>query len=373
MSALHDEVFIEIDSARKLLAEFKRRPEGSPTDAVPKAGNTADDPDFEVMASADLPEEPQDAADILRELAEAQAMERAAAEETLRKASEKEGAATGAVIIRRDAPPSDSIRHIWFPGIGAGHVWYFSTESERCGPVTFKELRKMAASGVLDPRMDMVWKKGTPDWKPAGLVDGLFERNIVIEQAAVKPAPRPSPLKSLRSFALIEKLTSSRIKWPGVGRRVLLPVVLLFPVLWHQLLTLSYPFLASWLGTKAVEVLHPILAIVPPLILAGLVLNRMSNLGMNRWWSLAVMVPLLNLWVAFRCLFCPAGYAYHRKMDRTGIILLAVTVLLTPFMWQTLRKHPVVIYNAYLRTGLRTVVEHAELIALPHTPDSSLE
>jgi hypothetical protein len=108
------------------------------------------------------------------------------------------------------------------------------------------------------------------------------------------------------------------------------------------------------------------LAIVPPLVLAGLLLNRLTNLGMNRWWSIAIMVPLLNLWVAFRCLFCPAGYVYHRKMDKSGLVLITATVLITPFMWQALLKHPVTTYSAYLRTGLRTVVECAGEIARPY-------
>jgi hypothetical protein len=197
-----------------------------------------------------------------------------------------------------------------------------------------KDLRTMAASGVLDPRLDMVWKKGTPEWKQAGLVDGLFERNFIHEEVAATPAARTAPVKLLRSFALIEKLTSRNLHWPGAGRRVLLPGVLLFPFLWKYLLSFIHPFLTSQFGMKLMEILYPLLAIVPPVVLAVLVLNRLTNLGMNRWWSLAIMIPLLNLWVAFLCLFCPAGYAYHRKMDKTGLALIAAFALILPFTWQ---------------------------------------
>ena len=36
---------------------------------------------------------------------------------------------------------------------------------------------------------------------------------------------------------------------------------------------------------------------------------------------MAYFVPILNMWVGFRCFACPAGYAYHKKMDGPGIVL----------------------------------------------------
>ncbi|MGL5019037.1 MAG: hypothetical protein ACRDBP_12950, partial [Luteolibacter sp.] len=38
----------------------------------------------------------------------------------------------------------------------------------------------------------------------------------------------------------------------------------------------------------------------------------------------------VNLWVAYRCLACPPGYAHHRKLDRSGVataISLGVAIL----------------------------------------------
>jgi hypothetical protein len=40
---------------------------------------------------------------------------------------------------------------------------------------------------------------------------------------------------------------------------------------------------------------------------------------MSRWWYLAVFAPILNLWLGYRCVACPPGYAYYKKMDAAGI------------------------------------------------------
>ena len=45
---------------------------------------------------------------------------------------------------------------------------------------------------------------------------------------------------------------------------------------------------------------------------------------MSRWWYLAVFAPVLNLWVGYRCVACPSGYAHHKKMDVPGIALAAL-------------------------------------------------
>jgi hypothetical protein len=373
MSASHDEIFNEIDSARKLLAEFKSRPNGSAraAQAMDSAGEAVPETRAgEEAESAALEEnqaEPrEDAAVILEELAEARAEERAAAKELIRKASEKQDAASHADPGQQKPPPLDAVRYTWFPGIGASHVWYFTAGRERCGPVTFKDLRTMAASGVLDPRLDMVWKKGMPEWKQAGVVDGLFERNLIKEEVAAAPPPRTAAVKPLRSSALLEKLASGNIHWPGIGRRILVPGVLLFPILWNRLLFFASPLLESQLGFQLMNIIHPSLAIVPPVVLAFLMLNRLANVGMNRWWSLAIMIPLLNCWIAFLCLFCPAGYAYHRKIDKSGLIMIAAFAVILPFTWQDLPKHPVATYSAYLQTGIRSVALRVEKIVLPH-------
>ena len=68
----------------------------------------------------------------------------------------------------------------------------------------------------------------------------------------------------------------------------------------------------------------PYAAFLPLVIVIHFGLKRLVNLGMSRMWCLAFFAPFLNLWVGYRCLACPAGYAYHKKLDGPGIALAVV-------------------------------------------------
>ena len=51
--------------------------------------------------------------------------------------------------------------------------WYYARNHERRGPIPFAKLKAMAADGWLR-REDLVWGAGSPDWRPAGDIQGLF-------------------------------------------------------------------------------------------------------------------------------------------------------------------------------------------------------
>jgi hypothetical protein len=54
----------------------------------------------------------------------------------------------------------------------ATDAWFYSQKGERFGPVTFPELKTLAAGTELSPRNDVVWTHGMADWAPAGEIDG---------------------------------------------------------------------------------------------------------------------------------------------------------------------------------------------------------
>ena len=51
--------------------------------------------------------------------------------------------------------------------------WHYSTgDDHQAGPISAKELNRLAASGELKPD-DLVWKEGMPEWTPANRLKGL--------------------------------------------------------------------------------------------------------------------------------------------------------------------------------------------------------
>jgi len=198
-------------------------------------------------------------------------------------------------------------------------AWFYTREGEKTGPVTFSELKIKATEGTLNPRLDMAWSQGMETWLPLGEIEGLFERRTAPDPQD-NPAPPADPYRSPQqgaSASLVGKDTG----WPGARRRSFIFMCLVFPVGWGLGLAAGKTFLSEQLGPQIALVALPLANLLP--LIAGLIfsLKRLVNLGMSRWWYLGNFVPFLNFWVGFRCFACPAGYAFHKKLDGAGVFL----------------------------------------------------
>lgn len=201
-------------------------------------------------------------------------------------------------------------------------AWYFTREGERIGPVTIADLRVKVAEGTLNPRLDLVWTYGMAEWKPAGEIDGLFERpSLPPPQISLAPATDSYvPPKNEAVADSVSRITD----WPGARRRSFLFATLLFPIGWQFVIASSTGFLTQQLGSQIMGMISLGAVGVPWLVAIYYGLQRLVNLGMSRWWYLANCVPILNLWIGYRSFACPAGYAYHKKLDGAGIFLAIV-------------------------------------------------
>ena len=197
--------------------------------------------------------------------------------------------------------------------------WFFTVDGERTGPVSFGDLRVKAANGELNPRFDMVWTHGMDDWKPSGEIDGLFEKRIAAAAPEVS-VPAADPYKAPTQNSVAEAMGSEG-EWPGVRRRMFLIMTIIFPILWNLGFTLGAGFLGQQLGPEIMMVVTLAAMIVPLIVGIYFGLQRLANLGMSRWWYLGHFVPILQLWVGYRSIACPAGYAYHKKLDGVGWVL----------------------------------------------------
>lgn len=315
----------------------------------------------EVRPAPEPAESGWNAMTILKGLSKLRAKERSAAEELIRKAHEVRDQTPVELDELKHSPeqPDAPILGMWAPSLGATQVWYFTSGGTRCGPVTFGELRTMAASRVLDPRLDMVWKEGMEGWKQAGLLDGLFERRSApAETQEIRVGKKTRTVAALPTD-LTAALASKLMHWPGVGRLPLWLGLLLFPVLWSQLLGWSKPALFATFGGAWVSKLLPFATIVPVAVLFYLVLMRLVNVGMSRWWALVLAIPVLNLWVGFRCLVCPSGFAHHRRLDRLGMAIALTVVVIIPAVLYLKLENPGWLSPAQLRTTLHHLIEGA--------------
>jgi uncharacterized membrane protein YhaH (DUF805 family) len=201
-------------------------------------------------------------------------------------------------------------------------AWFYTREGERLGPVSFADLRIKAAEGGLNPRLDMAWTQGMGEWKPAGEIEGLFERRASSETRE-SLAPPAGSYKAPQLEAEPGQMGKDD-GWPGSRRRSYLFMTLIFPGLWGYGLGAGTDFLTAQLGPEVANVAIPALYLLPLLLVVAFSISRLANLGMSRWWFLGNLIPLLNVWLWYRCFACPAGYAYHKKLDGIGIFLALI-------------------------------------------------
>lgn len=89
-----------------------------------------------------------------------------------------------------------------------------------------------------------------------------------------------------------------------------------------------FHFFVSAIATERSPVLVlPITLLVAAL---GMVLCyfRLKNIGMNPWWCLLLIVPLVNLVIGARCLIFQQGYHDSRKLDTAGKVMAGIVGLL---------------------------------------------
>lgn len=208
-------------------------------------------------------------------------------------------------------------------------AWFFTRNGEQLGPVSLADLRIKASNRELDPRQDMVWCSGMAEWKPAGEIDGLFERREA--QASPVAAQAMAPASNPYDASIDEtpeSVLAREADWPGVKRFGYIAGSIAFGVLSGVLPMILLPVIQPTLGEAntvwallGVQVLMAVLSI-------ALVGKRFLNLGMTAWWLLGIPVPILGWWLGYRLFACPPGYAMHRKMDGVGIFLAIVYWLL---------------------------------------------
>jgi len=265
-----------------------------------------------------------------------------------------------------------------------GGDWHFTHEGERLGPVTWSALKALAEDGGLNPRLDLVWNATLADWTPAGNIEGLFKTRATISTSIPNPITSerskpvvgasqatmwryypgcgrssylltvlmlglavyllhlvvdpsfqhflrtwkgfpepPSPLKELGDSPMVQSIArilplmltiwlrrNTSFDYESHPREHVVAVIFIFVSIIVTRIFLPDSMWLLWIfGSLALWVM------------VWMTFQRLSNLGMSRWWALAQILPFLNLWIQYRLLACPSGYALSRKHDGIGIAL----------------------------------------------------
>lgn len=207
-----------------------------------------------------------------------------------------------------------------------GGAWFYTREGEKNGPVRYVDLQLKVKVSGLDPLLDMVWTQGMAEWKPSGEIEGLFTRatSVTPRDAIVMQADPTSPPAQGGGVERME----NHARWPGVRRERYLFATLILPLVICFIIGLATPFLITKLGEQITGWIALGTVVLPILLMIYYTPQRLANLGMSRWWAIGYFIPLVNIWVGYLCIACPAGYAIHKKMDSMGVLLAIIYWLL---------------------------------------------
>lgn len=57
-----------------------------------------------------------------------------------------------------------------------------------------------------------------------------------------------------------------------------------------------------------------------------LVVNRLRNIGMSAWYSLLILIPIVNIYIGIKCLVCPKGYEETKTLDTAGRVIGGIVI-----------------------------------------------
>ncbi len=115
----------------------------------------------------------------------------------------------------------------------------------------------------------------------------------------------------------------SKRVYGGIGRLAYFGFTLLAAIVYNVLLIGLGAVIGPQIGVLVIPMLIAYFG-----VLMWIVALRMKNTGYSMWWSLGMLVPILNIVVALRCIACPEGYAHHKTIDTAGKVIVGIFFLL---------------------------------------------
>jgi len=172
-------------------------------------------------------------------------------------------------------------------------ITIITLSNKQAGPYSEEEVKKLVEDGIVS-KETMAWETGTNNWVP------LY--------TLLPDIPPPLP-----------QSTVAPTNYPGIGR--------LAYFLWNIL------FSVFFLVIIAASSANPAAGAIGGLFLLAILVGsfvitvfRLQNMGSNPLWCVLLIVPIVNFFITIPCLIAPAGYAYTKKLDQTGKIIVWICI-----------------------------------------------
>ena len=191
-----------------------------------------------------------------------------------------------------------------------------------------EQIKGLFKAGILNSTSTMVWREGLSDWKPlaeSGLLEEI-ETNTPVAADSSFTNPYLSTKTTRNAFETERAYVP--LEYPGYGRlRYFLTLLILTFVFYAILIAAIFAMFSSKNGMGGGSA--GVIVIIFLLMFGGSIyvgLQRLKNLGMSGWALLWSLVPIMNLWIGWRMLACPAGYEEHRQLDTAAKVITAIWI-----------------------------------------------
>lgn len=192
---------------------------------------------------------------------------------------------------------------------------YLAFGQEQKGPFTRQEVEEKLASGEALP--------GTLAWIQGGRTEWI-PLSELLNPPAIPPV-LPSSSRPCRPYTPATNSSEHRPqrrshRHPGIGRLLYFGYMMGAYVLLFLISLALAPLLRDYSALSIIPVgLYFVGAVV-------IVFHRLKNIGYNPWWCFLILVPCLNIAVAFPCLLAPPGYAFNKQLDLPAKIIGGVLI-----------------------------------------------
>ncbi|HPA20087.1 MAG TPA: GYF domain-containing protein [Verrucomicrobiae bacterium] len=218
-------------------------------------------------------------------------------------------------------------------------AWYYAQGSTPIGPVPEEQILALLNSRAIAPQT-LIWTDGMGDWLPAqDLMQVTDPVGVPVSSAPPLPTPcaydepaqrkqaqapaDPSTLQSIAAMpqSPIDPPTAVTEPYPAIKvyggiRRI---------GYWFGTLAMSAFWLFSSLsGDSGLAMFGSLVCLFFGFVL---VVNRLHNIGRSGWYSLLILVPIVNLFVTVPCAICQEGYDDTKELDRAGRVLLLIFIV----------------------------------------------